>query len=178
SPVADAAQGRGRAARGGADPAGPAGRGRRERGARDGVRGTPARDGGALRVAGGEVSAADETRRRMSRWRLVLGEGTEDTLGGLSDKEGQCDRALGFLYGREYGPRRNVRGGRGGGRKETRAGPAITAASANPTSRSPSGSTWSTSCSRRRPSSGSRRTRWSATNWKRWSRTPTPSAAP
>jgi len=68
------------------------------------------------------VSAEDENRRRMIRWRLVLGEGTEDTLGGLSDKEGQCDRALGFLYGREYGPRRNVRGGRGGGRKGNKGG--------------------------------------------------------
>ena len=65
------------------------------------------------------MSAEDENRRRMIRWRLVLGEGTEDTLGGLSEKWGQCERALGFLYGREYGPRRNVRGGRGGpGRKK------------------------------------------------------------
>ena len=29
------------------------------------------------------MSAEDENRRRMIRWRLVLGEGTEDTLGGL-----------------------------------------------------------------------------------------------
>jgi Mg-chelatase subunit ChlD len=60
------------------------------------------------------MSADDETRRRMLRWRLVLGEGTEETLGGLSREWEQCNRALGFLYEREYGPRRNVRRGRGG----------------------------------------------------------------
>ena len=50
-------------------------------------------------------------RQRQLRWRLVLGEGTEDVLG--CTVEGQWarrDRALGFLYDREYDPRRNVRG--------------------------------------------------------------------
>lgn len=54
-----------------------------------------------------------ETRQRMLRWRLVLGEGTEDTLGGLEGDWARRDAALGFLYGREYGARRNVRTGKG-----------------------------------------------------------------
>jgi Mg-chelatase subunit ChlD len=52
----------------------------------------------------------DSTRR--VRWRLVLGEGTEEVLGGLPSGEWQGrDRALGYLYDREYGAGRNVRGG-------------------------------------------------------------------
>jgi Mg-chelatase subunit ChlD len=57
---------------------------------------------------GGGGSDAD-VRRRMLRWRLVLGEGTEETLGGLAGDWQRREEALGFLYGREYGPRRNVR---------------------------------------------------------------------
>jgi len=42
----------------------------------------------------------------------VLGEGTEDVLGCTAEGEwAKRDRALGFLYDREYDPRRNVRGG-------------------------------------------------------------------
>ncbi len=51
-------------------------------------------------------------RQRQLRWRLVLGEGTEDVLGCTAEGEwAKRDRALGFLYDREYDPRRNVRGG-------------------------------------------------------------------
>ena len=50
-------------------------------------------------------------RQRQLRWRLVLGEGTEDVLGCTMEGEwASRDRALGFLYDREYHPRRNVRG--------------------------------------------------------------------
>src|SRR5262245_10194617 len=49
-------------------------------------------------------------RGRLVRWRLVLGESAEEALGcGLEGEEKEFDRALGFLYDREYGPGRNVR---------------------------------------------------------------------
>ncbi len=51
-------------------------------------------------------------RQRQIRWRLILGEGTEGVLGCTLEGEwASRDRALGFLYDREYDPRRNVRGG-------------------------------------------------------------------
>jgi Mg-chelatase subunit ChlD len=52
---------------------------------------------------------SDEARRRQLRWRLVLGEGTEETLGGLEGDWKRREQALGFLYEREYGAGRNVR---------------------------------------------------------------------
>jgi Mg-chelatase subunit ChlD len=56
------------------------------------------------------------TRDKLIRWRLVLGHDAEQGLGcGLEGVEAERDRALGFLYDREYGPRRNVR--RGGPRQ-------------------------------------------------------------
>lgn len=49
-------------------------------------------------------------RSRLVRWRLVLGDSADESLGcELSAGEQACDRALGFLYDREYGPGRNVR---------------------------------------------------------------------
>jgi Mg-chelatase subunit ChlD len=52
----------------------------------------------------------NDDQTRMIRWRLVLGDGTEDLLGGLPSGEWQeRDAALEYLYGREYGPGRNVR---------------------------------------------------------------------
>lgn len=49
-------------------------------------------------------------RGKLVRWRLVLGESAEDALGCQLDAAEQArDRALGFLYDREYGPGRNVR---------------------------------------------------------------------
>lgn len=51
--------------------------------------------------------------QRMARWRLVMGSGSEQMCGGLSAEEQAQDCALGFLYDREYGKGRNVRG-RGG----------------------------------------------------------------
>jgi hypothetical protein len=58
-------------------------------------------------------------RDDLVRWRLVLGQDAEQGLGcGLEGQEAQRDRALGYLYNREYGPGRNVRGAdRGGGRQ-------------------------------------------------------------
>lgn len=53
-----------------------------------------------------------DTTVRKLRWRLVLGEGSESTLGGVPAGEWEKrDRVLGFLYSREYGKGRNVRGG-------------------------------------------------------------------
>ena len=54
---------------------------------------------------------SDEFKHRQRRWRLVLGEGSEDVFGGLSEEWLKRDRALAYLYGREYGASRNVRSG-------------------------------------------------------------------
>ena len=49
-------------------------------------------------------------RDALIRWRLVLGHDAEQGLGcGLEGQAAQRDRALGYLYNREYGPNRNVR---------------------------------------------------------------------
>jgi Mg-chelatase subunit ChlD len=51
---------------------------------------------------------------RLIRWRLVLGAGSEQALGGLPEGEWQeRDTCLGYLYDREYGAGRNVRGSSG-----------------------------------------------------------------
>jgi Mg-chelatase subunit ChlD len=42
----------------------------------------------------------DDAKRRQ-RWRLILGETTENTLGGLSPEWQDCETAIGFLYDRE-----------------------------------------------------------------------------
>ena len=63
---------------------------------------------------------SDEFKKRQRRWRLVLGEGSEEVFGGLSEEWQKRDRALGYLYGREYGASRNVRSGqRSGGLGES-----------------------------------------------------------
>ncbi|MGC4047912.1 MAG: VWA domain-containing protein [Armatimonas sp.] len=54
-----------------------------------------------------------ESEIRRQRWRLVLGAGSEDALGGLSSGWAEREAALGFLYDREYGSSRNVRPGPG-----------------------------------------------------------------
>ncbi len=48
-------------------------------------------------------------QQRLVRWRLVLGDSAEESLGGLGGADQERDRALGFLYDREYGAGRNVR---------------------------------------------------------------------
>jgi Mg-chelatase subunit ChlD len=54
---------------------------------------------------------SDKNQVRNARWRLVLGEGSESAFGGcLSDLDKKRDKALGYLYSREYN-KRNVRGG-------------------------------------------------------------------
>jgi hypothetical protein len=62
-------------------------------------------------------------RESLIRWRLVLGSDAEQGLGcGLEGVEAQRDQALGFLYNREYGSRRNVRqksADRRGGQEES-----------------------------------------------------------
>lgn len=57
----------------------------------------------------------DRELLRKLRWRLVLGAGTEDLLGGLPEEGNWNEReaALAYLYDRENGPGRNVRGGGG-----------------------------------------------------------------
>lgn len=52
---------------------------------------------------------SNEQHIRKIRWRLVLGTGTEDVLGGLPGEWHDRDAAMGFLYDREYGSGRNVR---------------------------------------------------------------------
>lgn len=49
-------------------------------------------------------------RKRLVRWRLVMGAGAEDALGcSLEGEAAAQDRALAYLYDREYGPARDVR---------------------------------------------------------------------
>ena len=55
--------------------------------------------------------------QRMSRWRLVMGEGSEQLCGGLGEEDQIRDDCLGFLYDREYGQGRNVRGRSSGGQQ-------------------------------------------------------------
>ena len=102
----------------GIDPAdGPDGRARgRPRGRRAGTRpGGPAVPGrGAVRAAGG---LAMSDRERLVRWRLVLGHGAEEALGcSLDGAAAGQDQALAYLYDREYGQGRNVRGAGQAGR--------------------------------------------------------------
>ena len=47
---------------------------------------------------------------RQARWRLVMGAGSEQLCGGLNAEDQARDDCLGFLYDREYGGGRNVRG--------------------------------------------------------------------
>jgi hypothetical protein len=57
------------------------------------------------------MSAEGGDRARLVRWRLVLGQGAEEALGcPLDGAAAAQDRALDYLYNREYGPSRNVRG--------------------------------------------------------------------
>ena len=50
-------------------------------------------------------------RDHLTRWRLVLGADAEQGLGqGLDGNAARQDAALEYLYGREYGQGRNVRG--------------------------------------------------------------------
>jgi hypothetical protein len=52
-------------------------------------------------------------REKLQRWRLILGGGAEEGLGaGLDGQQARQDRALGYLYNREYRPGRNVRAGK------------------------------------------------------------------
>lgn len=56
------------------------------------------------------MSTENDHRLQLARWRLVLGEDGESGLGcSLDGMDGDRDRALGFLYDREYGPGRNRR---------------------------------------------------------------------
>jgi Mg-chelatase subunit ChlD len=48
---------------------------------------------------------------RQARWRLVMGAGSEQLCGGLSGEDLERDVCLSFLYDRQYGSGRNVRGG-------------------------------------------------------------------
>lgn len=66
-----------------------------------------------------------DDRESLLRWRLVLGADAEQGLGcSPSGTEARRDRALGYLYNREYAPGRNVRtdGGGAAGRPRERHG--------------------------------------------------------
>ncbi len=52
-------------------------------------------------------------QQRLARWRLVMGKGAEQLCGGLSGEDEVRDACLGYLYDREYGSGRNVRGADG-----------------------------------------------------------------
>jgi Mg-chelatase subunit ChlD len=52
---------------------------------------------------------------RKTRWRLMLGAGSEACLGKLSGSSAACDEALSYLYDREYASDRNVRTAEGRG---------------------------------------------------------------
>jgi uncharacterized protein with von Willebrand factor type A (vWA) domain len=56
---------------------------------------------------------------RQARWRLVMGAGSEQLCGGLGQEDEQRERCLSFLYDREYGQGRNVRGKSAGGLEES-----------------------------------------------------------
>jgi Mg-chelatase subunit ChlD len=57
-----------------------------------------------------------QQRTRRVRWRLVLGPGAEEVLGGTLEGDAQRqEEALAYLYDREYVSRRNVRRGLGPG---------------------------------------------------------------
>src|SRR5207244_2967774 len=59
----------------------------------------------------------------LVRWRLVLGADAEQGLGcGLDGTDAGRDRALGFLYNREYRAGRNVRGTGGQDGRERKGG--------------------------------------------------------
>lgn len=64
-----------------------------------------------------ELSETNDNQQRKIRWRLVLGRGAEDVLGGIPDEWSEREAALGFLYDREYGPGRDVRGASGRGKR-------------------------------------------------------------
>ncbi|HWA25364.1 MAG TPA: VWA domain-containing protein [Lacunisphaera sp.] len=53
----------------------------------------------------------NDPAQRQRRWRLMLGAGVDSTLGALSGSDAAQDEALAYLYDREYGAGRNVRGG-------------------------------------------------------------------
>lgn len=56
--------------------------------------------------------SGDATRK--TRWRLVLGKGAQSCFGMCDGDTAKRDSTLGFLYDREYGKRRNVRGRQAG----------------------------------------------------------------
>lgn len=60
------------------------------------------------------LSEKSDKELRRVRWRLVLGSGSEDILGGLPEQWIAQEAALSYLYDREYGPGRNVRSGSSG----------------------------------------------------------------
>lgn len=56
------------------------------------------------------MNDAPQDAGRRARWRLVMGEGAEQLCGGLGPEDQARDECLAFLYDREYGGGRNVRG--------------------------------------------------------------------
>ncbi|AFY93342.1 VWA domain-containing protein [Chamaesiphon minutus] len=61
-----------------------------------------------------------DSQKRRLRWRLVLGETTENTLGGLPDEWQDRETAIGFLYDRELqGQNIRSRGNSGGNNRDS-----------------------------------------------------------
>ena len=78
------------------------------------------------RASSNLVYLMSDAHKSLTRWRLVLGADAEQGLGcGLDGTEARQDGALEYLYGREYGKGRNVRGragqgtGQGGGNQKS-----------------------------------------------------------
>lgn len=59
------------------------------------------------------MNSPDVTPELRLRWRLILGAEADQACGASCAEMAPCDQALGFLYGREYGKGRNVRGSGG-----------------------------------------------------------------
>ncbi|MCL2856120.1 MAG: VWA domain-containing protein [Oscillospiraceae bacterium] len=64
-----------------------------------------------------------DKEQQLGRWRLVLGKYAEQGLGGgLSARFAEIDELMDFLYGREYGEGRGIRGEEQDGEAESREG--------------------------------------------------------
>jgi uncharacterized protein with von Willebrand factor type A (vWA) domain len=78
-------------------------------GEKGGSTGSPQTQPGQNQAGQPSASKADKTTR-STRWQLVLGAGTSGAFGELPSQWQQRERLLGWLYDREYGPGRGIRG--------------------------------------------------------------------
>ncbi len=66
--------------------------------------------GGKASPTGSSAASTVDKATRSTRWQLVLGAGTSGAFGELPSQWQQRERLLGWLYDREYGPGRGIRG--------------------------------------------------------------------